>query len=465
MNIYTLLSILMHMKFNKLNIDYTTNTKLFLVFYLVLFFSFDNICFSQNGLSVLRVNGRNLIDSCGQIILLRGVNHGNIWTSNFGMSEFPEIAKTGANCVRICLERKYEYYVQGETRLADLTGDILETIIQAALLQKLIPIVELHDFTDGNIDQHDDIKRNLDSAVYFWTKPSILTVLKKHSRFLILNIANEPEHWENTELQFFEACSSAVSAIRATGLKVPIMLDGMLSGTDEKFFQNTDYGKNLLNIDPEQNLLFSVHTYWLQSEVSDYEISERFKNMYESNLPYVIGEFAYALGKTCIYPISYHLMMDLCQQYHIGYLYWWWGFFNPGSNNCLSMTQLGTFDNLSDQGLEVAVTYKNSIKNTSKQSHLFSFGNCVTDWITDNENHEFLISPNPTNGSFLISSDIKFKSVEVFSVNGESIPIIENSNSSFAIFQPTSGVYIVFIKFLDNSYFTKKLVVVDNIIK
>jgi len=147
--------------------------------------------FSQNGNSALTVSGRLLKDSCGETIILRGVNHGNVWASEMGIPEFAQIAQTGANCVRICLERQYATYPGGNPVYQDLRGGQIDTIVQAALDQKLIPIVELHDFTDGS-PQHAHIQTNLDSAVIFWTKPSILTALKKHSRFLILNLANDP---------------------------------------------------------------------------------------------------------------------------------------------------------------------------------------------------------------------------------------------------------------------------------
>jgi mannan endo-1,4-beta-mannosidase len=270
--------------------------------------------FSQNGNSVLTIDGRLLKDSCGETIVLRGVNYGNVWETDMGIQGFSQIAQTNANCVRICLERKYTSWVGGNPVIEDLRGGQIDTIIQAALDQKLIPIVELHDFTDGSVE-HSRIQSNLDSAIMFWTEPSVMAALKKHSRFLILNLANEPEHWEDTEQEFYNACSSAISAIRAAGLKVPVMIDGMHWGQDHTFFINNGNGANLLVGDPEHKLLFSVHTYWDTSVVPDAEMTSRFINMYNSNLPFVIGEFAYDIGNTCTNTINYHLIMDLCQQY------------------------------------------------------------------------------------------------------------------------------------------------------
>ena len=414
--------------------------------------------FSQNGNSALTVNGRILKDSCGETIILRGVNHGNIWASEMGIPEFAQIAQTGANCVRICLERKYLTYPGGNPVYQDLRGGQIDTIIQAALALKLIPIVELHDFTDGS-PQHGHIQTNLDSAVMFWTKPSILTALKKNSRFLILNLANEPEHYLDTEQQFYDACSSAVAGIRAAGLKVPIMIDGMHWGQDETFFMNNSNGTNLLTGDPEHKLLFSIHTYWLTTAVTDAEMTTRFTGMYNSNLPYVIGEFAYDDGTACSNTISYHLIMDLCQQYQIGYLYWWWGFYDPSSNNCLSMTQTGTYAGLANQGLEAAVTYINSIKNTSVKPHLLTDGSCSTGIDDTHKSFVISISPNPCDGTFSINSSEEPVKVKLFDGVGNEIAFTKIESSTFSVTSPHPGIYLIMISLTDGRQVSKKLII------
>ncbi len=415
------------------------------------------IAFSQNGNSALTINGRLLSDSCGETIMLRGVNHGNIWTTNLGIDEFAQIAQTNANCVRICLERKYESWVGGNPVIEDLRGGQIDTIIQAALDQKLIPIVELHDFTDGSIE-HSRIQTNLDSAVMFWTEPSVMTALKKHSRFLILNLANEPEHWLDTEQEFYNACSSAIAGIRAAGLKVPIMIDGMHWGQDHTFFINNGNGANLLTVDPEHKLLFSVHTYWESALIPDAEMTNRFTDMYNSNLPFVIGEFAYDIGNTCTNTINYHLIMDLCQQNHIGYLYWWWGFYNAGSNTCLSMTHSGTYAGLADQGLEVAVTYANSIQNTSVKPHLIIYGNCLTG-INEHNSFDFSVSPNPSYGTFTINSSFKPVNVKLMDVLGNEIPLTKIKTASYSFSSARSGIYIIMVSMTNGELAIKKLIV------
>lgn len=79
------------------------------------------------------VQGRFLYTKDNEKVILRGVNHMFIWTDREGKS-IPEIAKTGANCVRIV------WNMHG--RISDLYHIVDESIVNS-----MIPIVELHDAT------------------------------------------------------------------------------------------------------------------------------------------------------------------------------------------------------------------------------------------------------------------------------------------------------------------------------
>ncbi|MFW5775407.1 MAG: coagulation factor 5/8 type domain protein, partial [Chitinivibrionales bacterium] len=78
-----------------------------------------------------RVAGRYLYDRCGEKVILRGVNKMTVWTDINGES-FPEIAKTGANCVRIVWT-------------TDGAVDKFDDAITTCRENNMIPMVELHD--------------------------------------------------------------------------------------------------------------------------------------------------------------------------------------------------------------------------------------------------------------------------------------------------------------------------------
>jgi mannan endo-1,4-beta-mannosidase len=237
------------------------------------------------------------------------------------------------------------------------------------------------------------------------------------------------------------------------------MIDGMHWGQDETFFISNGNGANLLAGDPEHKLLFSVHTYWETSNVPDATVTSSFINMYNSSLPFVIGEFAFDIGNTCTNTINFHLIMDLCQQYQIGYLYWWWGFYNAGSNNCLSMTHSGTYTGLADQGLEVAVTYTNSIQNTSVKSHLITAGSCSTGIKENNNNLDFSIFPNPSDGSFSIKSVHEPSTVKLTDVLGKEITLRKTGIASFSFTPSGPGVYFIIFTAANGHAASEKVIV------
>jgi mannan endo-1,4-beta-mannosidase len=117
-----------------------------------------------------RVQGRHLYDRFGNQVILVGVNKMVIWTDRDGLPAFPEIAKTGANVVRIV------WLTEGSAKELDFA-------ITNAYNNKLIPMVDCHDST-GKWDM-------LSVCVDYWVRSDIVEVLKKHQEYLLINIANE----------------------------------------------------------------------------------------------------------------------------------------------------------------------------------------------------------------------------------------------------------------------------------
>jgi len=304
------------------------------------------------------VLGRHLYDRCGEKVLLRGINHMVIWTDREGVT-FPEIARTGANTLRVVWTVKDH---PGE--------DALDAALTKALAARLIPIIELHDAT-GKLDV-------VPQLVDFWTRPEIVSVLKKHEASLILNIANEAGGNGTRTDAFVEVYRPAIQRLRAAGLAMPIMIDAPGWGQDINVLQ--DAAPALLAADPQKNLLFSVHMWWVQGAGSADPGSKRrivteLEESVAMDLPLVIGEFAHA-GVGCSKFIDYATIISEAQRHEVGWLAWSWG---PGNNDCaeMDMTTDGRFETLRDWGLQVAVEHPASIKNTSRIPESVYRGECA----------------------------------------------------------------------------------------
>lgn len=308
------------------------------------------------------VKDRFLYDPCHNKVTLRGINKMNIWTDRTG-SSFPEIAQTGANCVRIVWKALED---NGQpTKAADL-----DALITKCVAQQMIPMVEVHDAT-GDWSM-------LGKMVSFWKRADIVALIQKHQKYLLVNIANECGDDQVTDAQFTQGYGNAVQQLRQAGIHTPLVIDG------------TDYGKNLeqlvrvgagvIQADPDKNLLFSVHTYWAIADGATPQfIRDQFQSAVNAGLPFIVGEFAgYGAYAGADSPcsskgqIDYKTILSETQRLDIGWLVWEWGPGNVGGGDPLcvvmDMTTNSTFSTLKGWGKEVAVTNAASIQKTVARS-------------------------------------------------------------------------------------------------
>jgi mannan endo-1,4-beta-mannosidase len=322
-----------------------------------LFIFFGLVSGSKSGIHPgFRVIGRYLYDKCGEKVILRGVANPNIWFQKDGMPQFEEIEKTGANVIRIV------WNTTGSA--ADLYAAILNCIDLS-----MIPMIECHDATcDLSL---------LDEVVDYWTRPEIVDVIIDHEEYLLLNIANEAGDYATTATAFRNAYETAILRLREADIHVPLVIDGPDCGKRIDVLQSE--GPYLIGIDPDSNLIFSVHMWWNQrTGYPESLISQEIEQSVNMNLPLIVGEFGcwFDWDGTEVTPettVPYQTIIEQCHINEIGYIAWsWFGNNTP----ILDMTTDGTYATLHDWGLEVAVTSEYSIQNTSVRPHYIDHVRC-----------------------------------------------------------------------------------------
>ncbi|MCF0222692.1 MAG: cellulase family glycosylhydrolase [Fibrobacter sp.] len=294
------------------------------------------------------VQDRFLYSKDNEKTILRGINHMFIWTDREGKT-IPEIAKTGANCVRIVWNTR--------GRITDL-----DNIICLCIANGMIPIPEIHD-TTGNWER-------LPEALDFWLREETMQMINNHQQYLIINVGNEPGDKSMDPEDFFFAYNLIVTKMRAAGIHTPIMIDADMWGQSEKNILAV--GPRLLQADPEHNLLFSIHMWW-PSERHDpaatgyATVEDRVKGVLkasvEKKIPLVVGEFApVAVGG--VKQIPYKLIMSEAERLDIGWLAWSWG---PGNFDSpeMDMTVHSSLNTLVPWGKEICLDSPNGIQNTS----------------------------------------------------------------------------------------------------
>ncbi len=290
--------------------------------------------------------GSDLYASCGEKVLLRGVNQMSVWTDASG-SSYPTIASFGSNAIRIV-------YVE--------TGSAsgLDALLTKAEASKMIPMPEIHDAT-GKFD-------GVAAAVNWWTQASVVSVIKKHEKWTLLNIANEAGDNNVSDATFQSTYTSAIASLRNAGITVPIVVDG--TGWGQRVEQLLAVAPALLAADPQRNIIFSWHEYTGGSQ-ENARITSSYEKSKSLGIVLINGEFASGGAGVCTQNIPYKFLLSEAQRVGIGWFAWSWDTSNSdcnsGSGSIFNMTTNLT----SASGLvagwasDVVRDDPNSIKNTS----------------------------------------------------------------------------------------------------
>jgi mannan endo-1,4-beta-mannosidase len=217
-----------------------------------------------------RVQGRYLYDNQGVRVMLCGVNKMIIWTDVDGIPSYSEIAKTGANCVRIVWT-------------ADGLPEQLDNTIYNCRMNSMIPMVELHDATGAWND--------LQKCVDYWISDEIVTVIQKHEEYLLINIANECGDAGVNYSDFGTTYSTIVRQMRSAGIHVPLIIDGTDWGKDIDVLQQE--GPGIIQADPDSNVMFSVHMWWPEMwGYTEQTVIDEIAESVSMELPLIVGSLA-----------------------------------------------------------------------------------------------------------------------------------------------------------------------------
>lgn len=303
------------------------------------------------------VQGRTLKDSSGANFLMRGNNFPVFWYPTQYKPSLGAASSLGCNTARLV------WQVQQLSFTPPLS--VLDEALAECIAKKLVPIVELHDFTGGTNPAQ------VDTAASWFTKPEVKLILDKYAHVLIINIANEWGSGPVTELVWKNAYLPAITRIRNAGYKVPILIDAPGYGQNENAI--VQYGVDLLNSDPLKNILFAAHAYSNWNNSSTY--ANRINNMLNKNLCVIFGEFGWDVPDNqqptdFICKVNAPLLMQLCQQYNVGYLGWSWTG-NNAANACFDMSRSWSDTaQLTTWGRQWAYDV-NGVKNTGRKATVF----------------------------------------------------------------------------------------------
>lgn len=401
--------------------------------------------------STISTDGAWVKGPCGDSLILRGINYAPYnWGYGPDESNISEIAKSGANCVRLVW---YNDTFDETANAVYQDYNKLESVLEECIEHDLIPILELHDLTC------DPDTAFLLQYTDWYLQDEILDLIVEFEHSLILNLFNEALHVQWTydavlaEQQFFNTYRDAILKLRMADIRVPIMIDGADCGIN--LWSLANVASALINEDPLSNLIFSSHAYWAEYANEPQEMDAIIQNAVDHNFPLVIGElpnfqddFATGVPNPCFYDINYEYLADLCKAQNIGWMVWSWD-----RDICADrqMSVDGSFDNLTAFGDDMIynTSYGLLVDTPKKSEYLINDLNCIS--VTVEEAHmedPILIYPNPSNGKIKVESKKRIKFARLFSVDGVLLEC-EFSNNILHLNTNSQGVYQVVFQFED----------------
>lgn len=258
--------------------------------------------FTVSDVDGFKVDGAKLLDRCGNEFVMRGVNLAYTWFESSAYTQLEAVAKAGANTVRVVLTDGKAY-----KKAAD-PADKVMAFANKCKEYGMLTILEVHDETGSN-----DIADLKDAAKYF---ANMAETLKGTESYIIINIANE---WHNDAAStvWRDGYKEAIKIIRDAGLRHCIMVDAGEYGQGAATIHS--HGLEVLDSDPENNLIFSIHMYGGAGNTN--KVKSNIDGVINQNLALCIGEFGWYHSDG---DVDEDLILSYCQEKKVSWLAWSW---------------------------------------------------------------------------------------------------------------------------------------------
>lgn len=345
-----------------------------------------------------------LYDASGAEFIPIGANTAVFWQSESNaMKSFPDMKKAGANCARIISVTNNS--ANSWSWQSNFTKQ--KACVKACIDNKLIPILEFHDVTCGNGYETDAENKNLKRVVDYWCTNNLVTLCKDYEKYLIVNVANE---WGPTNSGFRDGYKKAITAMRAAGIKNTILIDAGGCGQNPTTLIN--YAQELLDFDPQKNILFAIHFYgnWMTKEKSkqswQFYVEDYLQLFKDKKIPVIVGEFGWTGAPDNFTLYDPKKIISESNRHGIGWLFWAW---NSAPNETYydivaDYSKGYTSDaDLTEHGKHIVQQFKDNAKEA------VSFLATSSSLIKADDGFSILIYPNPLTKSVL---NIEYENVE-----------------------------------------------------
>jgi mannan endo-1,4-beta-mannosidase len=289
--------------------------------------------------ATMRTSGRRLLDSCGNVFVVRGVEQifgnqlpdGNDW-----LGLLNQIAATGVNAVRI---------LAGTDTLA--VSDV-DALLNAVAAHDMVAYIAPYGSEGGAWLAHPEVK----------------AMLAKHERYILIDAFGEPTFDDRD--RFVREATSSLQNLRNLGYRVPLTVTGNQFGRDLPSI--LELGPQILAADPLHNTVFGWQAYWSSNgyyqSTYGFSLDEAVAAAASAPFPIQLG-----LDRVTDFPsdvtADFGALMSATQASGIGWL--WWDWYNPYGNEN-SLTEDGTAAHLTPTGSTVMNVHPASVQKTAQRA-------------------------------------------------------------------------------------------------
>jgi hypothetical protein len=297
--------------------------------------------------TVYHVSGRNLLDPCGDRVIVRGVEQ-FFWNEGWLAPSFvTEVAKTGANAMRVIPMIAGNSDGRPAVSLA-----VVEDLIQRGIQGKMLVDVAINGGKDPTVYLRDDVK----------------ALLLRYEKNIVIHAVGEA--YESTGLAWATRVKGVISQLRAGGYKAPLYIMSIDGGRNLPAI--LQYGPEILNADPLKNVVFGWQAYWGQSSYYQNKygmtLADAMGRVRDAGIPIQVG--AAKIGDAIDGLVNYMPILTAAQTYGIGWLWWDWRMSNG------NLTTDGVYGHWAPGGQQIAVSDPASIQNTSTRTYFQQNGTC-----------------------------------------------------------------------------------------
>ncbi len=389
----------------------------------------------------IHTSGKYILGPCGDTLHLKGINYAPYnWGYDVNEQRISEIAQSGANAVRL------PWYWSNPGADVYYNYVALDSIISKCIQFDLIPILELHDFTCENNPS------DLITGSGWWTNASVFPILQKYRHSIIVNIANEALYvnWTGNQAAALTSYQNTYETIinnlrNVTGFDFPIMIDAPDCGQNSDVFITSNTANQLINTDPEHNLIFSAHAYWYAYANNDStQMANKINAVLAAGIPFVLGEIANQQDdqSMCQYNLNYQPLLRYCEVNKVNWLAWSWD-----RDGCpqRQLSTNGLFASLTPYGNDLVNNpdYGLNTKPAAK-SHFLVHGACEsTASLSEMEMLSATVFPNPNTGIFrVLPGDHFHVGMTCYDLLGNEIALSDLGSGTYQIQSPP-GMYLL----------------------